>query len=136
GPELVERIIDANRRYNSLVIVESNAAQLMVKQFVNEKSAVPTRAFYTGKNKYDPSFGIESLAIEFSAGKWVLPNRGGEAKGIMADMHTEVRALIGEMLRYDPKSHTGDRLIALWLAREGARFATSGAGYQKRKRRT
>ena len=112
GPELVDRIIDANRRYNSQVIVESNGAQLFIRQFVNEKSAVPTRAFYTGKNKYDPSFGIESLAIEFSAGKWVIPNRGGETKGIMADMHPEVRALIGEMLRYDPKSHTGDRLIA------------------------
>lgn len=135
GPELVDRIIDANRRYNSQVIVESNAAQIFIKQFVNEKSAVPTRAFYTGKNKYDPSFGIESLAIEFSAGKWVLPNRGGETRGIMADMHPEVRALIGEMLRYDPKSHTGDRLIALWLSREGARFATSGSGYQKRRRK-
>lgn len=136
GPELVTRIIDTHKRFNSQVLVESNAAQKMVKQFVNEKSAVPVRAFYTGKNKYDPQFGIETLAIEFSQGKWILPNRGGETRGVLATMHPEVRGLINEMMRYDPKSHTGDKLIALWLAREGARFATSGAGYQKRKRRT
>lgn len=136
GPELVDRIIDANRRFNSLVLVESNASQRLVKQFVNDKSAVPVRAFYTGKNKYDPAFGVESLAIEFSQGKWVLPNRGGEKRGVLATMHTEVRGLVNEMLRYDPRSHTGDRLIAVWLAREGARFATSGTGFQKRKRRT
>jgi hypothetical protein len=111
-------------------------AQKLVKQFVNDKSAVPVRAFYTGKNKYDPAFGVESLAIEFSQGKWVLPNRGGEKRGVLATMHTEVRGLVNEMLRYDPRSHTGDRLMALWLAREGARFATSGTGFQKRKRRT
>lgn len=136
GPQLVEKIIDAHRRFNSQVLVESNAAQKLVKQFVNEKSAVPVRAFYTGKNKYDPQFGVETLAIEFSAGKWIMPNRGGETRGILATMHTEVRALVNEMLRYDPRSHTGDRLMALWLAREGARFAASGAGFQKRTRRT
>lgn len=136
GPELVEHIIDVNRRYNSLVIVESNQAQRLVKQFVNEKSAVPVRAFYTGKNKYDPAFGIESLAIEFSAGKWIVPCRGGERRGLLCDMHPQIRALVNEMLRYDPKSHTGDRLMSTWLAREGARLAASPAGFQKRKRRT
>jgi hypothetical protein len=136
GPEIVNAIIDVNSRYNSLVVVESNGAQRYLKQFTNERSAVPVRAFYTGRNKYDPSFGIESLAVEFSAGKWVLPNRGGERAGIHATMHPEVKALIGEMLRYDPTSHTGDRLMACWLAREGARMGNAPAGMGKRRRRT
>lgn len=136
GPEIVSRIKDVNQRYNSLIVVESNGQQRMLKQFVNDQTAIPVKAFYTGKNKYDPAFGIESLAIEFSAGKWILPNRGGEAKGLHASMHPQVKKLIDEMLRYDPASHTGDRLIATWIAREGARMAAAPAGVTKRRRRT
>ena len=140
GPEIVDQIIDIHNRYNSLVVVESNAAQMYIRQFTRERSAVPVKPFYTGKNKYDPSFGIESLAIEFSSGKWVLPNTGSERLGkdncIHATMDPEIKALIGEMLRYDPKSHTGDRLMSAWLAREGVRMGASPAGMGKRPRRT
>lgn len=136
GPEIVQRIIDVQQRYNSQVLVESNAAQRYIKQFVSYQSAAPVKAFYTGKNKYDPSFGIESLAIEFSQGKWILPNRGGEKRGLLASFHPQVKKLIDEMLRYDPKSHTGDRLMSLWLAREGARLGSAPAGVTKRRRRT
>lgn len=111
-------------------------AQRYIKQFVNYQSAAPVKAFYTGKNKYDPSFGIESLAIEFSQGKWVLPNRGGEKRGLLGSFHPQVKKLIDEMLRYDPASHTGDRLMSLWLAREGARLGSAPAGVTKRRRRT
>jgi hypothetical protein len=132
GPEIVAAIKDLHRRYNSLMIVESNAAQAYIKQFVEEGSAVPVRAFYTGKNKVDPTFGLESIAVEMSAGKWVLPNQGGTLEGTI---DPEVLALINEMLRYDPRSHTGDRLMAMWFAREGVRLAT-GIQQGKRPRRT
>lgn len=139
GPEIVSRIKDVNQRYNSLVVVESNGQQRMLKQFVNDQTAIPVKAFYTGKNKYDPSYGIESLAIEFSQGKWVLPNRGATRLGpqmLQASMDPQVRKLVDEMLRYDPKSHTGDRLMATWIAREGARMAAAPAGVTSRRRRT
>lgn len=136
GPEIVSRIMDTNARYNSLMLVESNGVQRWLKQFVNERSAVPVKPFYTGRNKYDPSFGIESLAIEFSAGKWVLPNRGGEKRGLLGSFNPEVKKLIDEMLRYDPQSHTGDRLMAAWLAREGARLGSAPAGVTTRARKT
>lgn len=136
GPEIVERIKDVNARYNSQVWVESNGQQRMLKQFLNDQTAIPVKAFYTGKNKYDPAFGIESLAIEMSAGKWIIPNRGGERMGYNASMHPEVKRLVNEMLRYDPASHTGDRLMATWIAREGARAGAAPAGVGKRRRRT
>jgi len=63
------------------------------------------RPFTTGRNKVHPEFGIESLAAEMAAGKWIIPNRDGK-------MHSEVEALINEMLYYDPKAHTGDRLMS------------------------
>lgn len=136
GPEIVGKIFEVQHRYNSIVIVESNAAQLYIKQFVEDRAAVPVKAFYTGRNKVDPAFGIQSLAIEMSAGKWVFPNQGGASRGIHARMNDQVRKLLGEMLRYDPASHTGDRLVACWLAREGVRMTSSPAGTGKRPRRT
>lgn len=139
GPEIVERIKDVNARYNSIVWVESNAQQLFLKQFVNDQTAVPVKAFYTGRNKHDPAFGLESLAIEMSASKWIFPNHGATALGpnvLQARMHPQVKKLVQEMLSYDPASHTGDRLQAMWIAREGARKGLNPAGVTKRRRRT
>jgi len=132
GPEIIAEIKEVHRLFHSLIIVESNASQIYIKQFIDDTSAVPVRAFYTGKNKLDPTFGIESLAIEMSAGKWVIPNDGGTLDG---RIEPEALALIGEMLRYDPKVHPGDRLMAMWFAREGIRLA-SGIQQGKRPRKT
>ena len=132
GPEIVEAIRDAHRMWHSVVYVESNAAQVFIRQFVEEGTAVPVQSLYTGKNKADPTFGLESIAIEMSGGKWSLPNIGGTLEG---HIHPEVMKLINEMLSYDPKSHTGDRLMSLWIAREGAR-KLGGVETGKRKRRT
>lgn len=132
GPEIVERIIDVQHRYNSIVYVESNAAQMYIKQFVNKESAVPIKALFTGANKADPAFGLESIATEMSQGKWELPNQGGILEGIM---DREVMKLISEMLAYDPKKHTGDRLMSMWFAREGIRKGFAPATTIRRRRR-
>jgi len=48
--------------------------------------------------------------------QWVLPSGAtGEA------VPPEARAWIREMLYYSPGAHTGDRLMASWLAREALR---------------
>lgn len=133
GPEIVERIISVQRRYNSIVIVESNAAQMYIKQFVEKGSAVPIKAFHTGANKVDPSFGLESIATEMSQGKWEIPNQGGVVVG--GEMDREVSKLIDEMLAYDPQLHTGDRLMSMWLAREGIRMTAAPAMATRRRRR-
>lgn len=117
GPEIVNRIYDHHRRYMSIAIVENNAAQDFILQFLKHGSAVPVQPFTTGRNKAHPDFGIESMATEMSNGKWIIPNQGGR-------MHKEVEAWVSECLYYDPSSHTGDRLMASWFAREGARMGT------------
>lgn len=114
GPDIVDRIIDTHKRYHSIVWVESNAAQMFITQFTKNISAVPVRSFQTtGKNKFDPSFGVESIAAEMSAGKWIIPSKGG--------LHPELQGWVNEMLYYNPAGHTGDRLMASWIAREGSR---------------
>ena len=113
GAEIITRIIETHRRYNSIVIVENNAGMDFIVQFARGSFAVPIRPFTTGRNKMDPAFGVESIAAEMAGGKWVIPSSGG--------LHPEVERWVNEMLYYDPRAHTGDSLMASWFAREGVR---------------
>ena len=140
GPEIVRRLVDIHRRYDSIVIVESNAAQQFVVDFTAQHSAVPVRSFNTtGANKHNQEFGLESMATELANGKWIIPclpdgspqeqaavmavarlERSGELqRGLRVDK--EIQAWCDEMVAYDPSAHTGDRLMASWIAREGSR---------------
>jgi len=118
GPEIVSRIIDTHRRYMSICIVENNAAQDFIIQFARGAFAVPIKPFTTGRNKAHPEFGIESIAAEMAGRKWIIPSKGGHPS------HPEIHQWVQEMLFYQPTAHTGDRLMASWFAREGARLAT------------
>jgi hypothetical protein len=92
------------------VRVENNGAQDYVRQFLAAER-IPVEAHTTGRNKHDPAFGIESLAIELEQGRWIVPDAPA------------TRAWARELISYSPRSHAGDRLIASWLAREAARDA-------------
>lgn len=130
GPEIVQKIQQIHHRYQGIVYVENNAAQDFIVQFTRYGSAVPVKPFTTGRNKAHPEFGVEGLAAEMAAGKWIIPSGGGR-------LHPEVDAWINELLYYDPRSHTGDRLMASWFAREAARAGTirAEAGYLPTLRR-
>jgi len=118
GPEIVSRIIDAHKRYLSICIVENNSAQDFIIQFARGQFAVPIRPFTTGRNKAHPEFGVESLAAEMAGGKWIIPSQNG------FPVNPEVQSWIQEMLYYQPSNHTGDRLMASWFSREGARLGS------------
>ena len=120
APEILNRVLTEYQRFNSTIFVEDNGAQSFLVQWANDQG-LPVRGFTTtGRNKYDVHFGVESLAIEMRAGHWVIPS------GMTgADMHAEVRQWIQELLFYNPDAHTGDRLMASWLAREAARLASA-----------
>lgn len=121
GPEIVKQIRRVYDDFGGIVLVENNAAQDYILQFLRAETSVPVRAFTTGRNKADPSFGIESLATELANGKWIIPNRNGV-------MNREIQDWISELLFYDPKEHTGDRVMASWFAREGARSMDRNRG--------
>jgi hypothetical protein len=63
----------------------------------------------TGRNRHDPAFGIESLAVELEQGRWLVPDA------------PESRTWARELLAFSPAAHPGDRVVAAWLAREAAR---------------
>ena len=118
APEILARLKAAHDRYDSILTVENNGAQAFLLQWATDWG-VPVRPFTTGRNKYDERFGVESIAVEMMNGKWVIPSGG-------ASLNPEIQAWIREMLYYDPESHTGDRLMASWFARESARHFERG----------
>jgi len=119
GPEIVARIVDTHRRYFSTIFVESNATQEFLAQFAAAAGPIPVRTHTTGANKWDPEYGVESIATEMSRALWIIPTAGGS-------LHPEIRAWLDEIIYFDPAAHTGDRFMASWIAREGARRLRSG----------
>lgn len=121
GPEIVRQIRKCHEDFGGVFIVENNAAQQYIVDEIIEQTAIPVIPFTTGKNKAHPEFGVESLATELANGKWRIPNKRPLGKGVWEKTNVEVLEWIAELLFYDPKEHTGDRLMASWFAREGAR---------------
>jgi len=120
GPDLLMRIKQHARRYpGARIVVENNAAQDYLRQFASDEVAgiIP---YTTGRTKADPTFGIESIFTEFHAGKWHIPCDGvGPGLPLSYEAHDEVKALVSQCFDYSPGSHTGDSLMAVFLAREG-----------------
>ncbi len=124
GRGIIDRLIDIHERYNSIIRVENNAAQDFILQWARDVDAsLPLRPHTTGKNKADPTHGVESLFIELEKGMWLIPNdHGGRCPA-------PVQKWIDEVYYYEPPpAHTGDVLMASWLAREQARSSGSLAG--------
>jgi len=116
GPELLEQCVEVCTTFDSELVVESNATQKWMQQFAKERG-INARTFFTGShNKFSEIYGVESLAIELKNGLWVAPSgKTGQERP------EELVEWSNDCMDYDPASHTGDRLMASWLAREGAR---------------
>lgn len=125
APELLQIIRDETTRFRSIAYVENNQAQDFLVQFategINGADSLPVVGFTTGANKHDPSFGVESLAVDLRNSLWIFPSGDGTDE----DIDPELLALRADLEFYDPTAHTPDRLMALWFARMASRF---GAG--------
>lgn len=115
GPEIVQRLRTTYARFGSLIYCESNQGQEYIIQFSTVEGPIPVIARNTGSNKWNPDFGVESIAVEMQGAMWVLPT-GDSGQ----DVHPEVAAFVKDCLYYRPKEHTPDRLMAAWLARDAA----------------
>jgi len=116
APTLIDKISTHKEGFDSIVYVENNAAQDFLVQWSNQMGVYVQGVTTTAKRKYDSRFGVEHIAIEMRNGGWVIPS-GDDGQTI----EPEVREWIREMLYYTPDAHTGDRLMASWIAREASR---------------
>lgn len=104
----IERCLDAYQPH--YFVFEQNAAQRWFLQdpaMDTIRRRVRVLPHSTGRNKGDPTLGIESLAIDFEFGRIRLPYGDAEAKAMS-------QYLIDEALTY-PQSKTDDVLMALWF---------------------
>lgn len=112
GTEIIQQISNHHRDFDSIIRVETNAAQDFLKQWaVSLNRALPIKGHNTNANKWSKEHGVESLFIELENTAWLIPNT---PDGKVAP---EVQQWINEVLYYDPSAHTGDTLMASWLAR-------------------
>ena len=112
--ETRNEIIDVYNRLKPYRIgIESVAYQKSMFDDLKESTNMPVVAYKTGTEKYDPLMGVASLSIDFENDKWIFPYDKEFPKTCeMIDI------LSDEMLRYYPSKdvHTGDILMALWIA--------------------
>lgn len=122
SPEIRDLVIEHHDRYSSCVFVEDNGIQQWMLDMIGEKRAIPVWPFSTGVNKWHPAYGVESVFLLMSQGKWIIPNNGGK-------MEAPVQKWINECKGFAPNAHTGDLLMASWFAKEGARVVRQNIGY-------
>ncbi len=117
GPRIVEMIADMHKRYGAVIVVENNAAQDYIRQFALEKhkDIIIKAHTTTRQNKTHEDFGVESIFTELSQGSWIIPC------DLRGNVDPEIEKWINDMLMYMPHKHTGDHLMACWIARERAR---------------
>ena len=123
GVGVVDMLIAKHDYMGSVVTVENNNAQDLVRQFALERrSDLRVRPHSTqGRNKHDVDFGVESVFAEFKQGAWIIPC------DVTGRIPPEWEALFDQMLYYQPPpAHTGDLLMALWMARESVRKGRAG----------
>lgn len=122
GPEIRDKTIAKAKAYGSVIYVETNGAQKYIQDFTKEKNKdIKVRSHSTQKNnKGDVDYGVESGFGEIKDEGWIIPC---DSEGIC---HPQVQLWIDEMVYYQPPpAHPGDRLMAWWIAREGARRSRS-----------
>lgn len=132
--EIVQRVVGHHVRYKSLVLVESNGAQKHLLEFAHDvkidgKDVITSNLcilpHHTGANKTHPVLGVESVFAEFELGRWIIPCEEGES-GHYVTTET-ISEWLAECENYDPQRHTGDHLMASWIARSGARLGRAPA---------
>lgn len=121
--EKAERAVQTVQRYGSILRVETNGAQMALKEWIVDLNAsVPVKAHTTGEvNKAHRLHGLASVFFELENGAWIIPCRPD------GTVHEHVQLWIDQMLDYDPAKHTGDVAIAGWLARAQARETLGSA---------
>ena len=118
------------------IFVESNSAQRVIGRLMRgelehlglkfsadlKRRIVP---YETGVTKHHPKWGLEGMGVEMKAGLWDIPC------GKHNEVHPEIERWQNEMIHYtpDPKIHTGDRAMAVYMAWDGMRRRLGERGF-------
>jgi hypothetical protein len=143
GSEILENLEDVHDRYGAHIWVENNAAQQLLIDLADDWTAIPLYPHNTnGHNKGDMQNGVEAIGRQMKKGKWAFPCDedmiAAVAPGALSSAGIReltkgskwLMKLFMDCKSYDPKKHTGDFLMALWILSEGIRKMASGEVYE------
>lgn len=124
--EIVEKIFDKQRRFNSVVVVENNAAQQTIVDIaLKQDRSLNIRPHTTTlQSKTHSVYGVQSFFLELANKGWIFPcGRGGAHPKFLTQ-------LMDACLNYEPSTHTDDGLMAIHFARKIAHewFGVDGPG--------
>jgi hypothetical protein len=115
GPVIVEKLVQKQKAYKSIVRVENNGAQEFLRQqAIHLDASIPIKAHTTGRTKAHPEYGVPGGFIEMANGAWLIPN---DKHG---NVHPHVQHWIDGCLYYAPTKHTNDAVMAWYFARQQA----------------
>jgi hypothetical protein len=118
GPTIIKKIKEKAQRYDSIIRIENNAGQRIVREWaLNEDVGLKLTKHETGRNKGHPEHGVQSLFVEIANGAWLIPN---DSRG---NCPPAVQRWVDACLYYVADNHTDDVLMASWFAHEQARIA-------------
>jgi len=127
GVDLARAFVDIYRRFHcgpggGQFVVEDNGAQVYIVDILKNAATAAAIGFTqqeianlhvrgrtTTVRKHDLELGVPAVAADLEMGRLLLPQ------------HSEIAALWEEMRVYTPEDHTGDRLMSLWIMRDGLR---------------
>lgn len=126
GPDVLRAMVRVYKDFHAPVqraggtarfVVEDNAAQVYIVQMLrdrkisrgldlddDEAAAIQVVGRTTTAKVRDAELGIQSLATDLEMDRWAIP------------AHPETTNLREEMRVWTPDAHTGDRLMAMWIA--------------------
>lgn len=141
GPEILRQLLTVHHAYGSQFFVEDNGAQQHLIDFAHEFTAMAVEGSHTGVSKWHFARGVEGWAIELERGRWLLPSpkdaEFDSQRGVITAVMPapELQQLKKEAMAFDPskpKDHTGDLLMALWIARKGVdQFSIPAMGVER-----
>lgn len=98
-------ISEYHKYYPAYIFGETNNMGNFILDTLIEESDLPIKRHDTTKhNKHSETEGIKSLAVLFENNKIKIP------------LDTKFDVLISDLFQYDPKQHTADTMMALWIA--------------------
>ena len=134
SPDIRDRMIDLHERFGAVLFCEDNGVQSWIIENVEEISDTPMVPHTTGANKHDPTFGVESMGVQMSQGKWIVPRHPASDTELVV-VHPKFGMLpatiaewIDDLKEFSPVTHTGDVLMSSWIAKEGARTLRARRG--------
>lgn len=111
-PEIISAIKAAHSAYGSEIVTEDNTTQVYVREHLQAtEKTLPITGHITTAKKWDPTTGVESIAIELQNNQWIIPSVNGQPAT------SSIRQFCNELYTFDPLSHTGDMLMACYIAR-------------------